>query len=282
MRGEFVDINDQRLYYYAAGRRTTTTGDGGPPVVLIHGFPMSSRLWHLVARDFPDGNRLIVVDLPGFGRSDALPSGPGTLDAPCSALGHSVIALLDVLGVQSAAIVGHGLGGGVAQAIAIAAPGRVSHLGLVSSHAFGITPRAMTRLARALEPATRLAPPGLLAGLVHGSARRGFADPTRTDLSLDACLKPFASREGRAVLAHHLAGESHCDTASLSPRLRSLRVPVAVVWGRDDPFLPVALAERLAAETQGATLDVVNGARHFVPEDTPDQLIRIIRRLVER
>lgn len=283
MRGEFVDISDQRLYYYAAGRRDTAHGGAGRPIVLIHGFPTSSRLWHLVARDFPDGNRLIVVDLPGFGRSDPLPPASASSNAaPCAVLARSIIALLDTLGVESAALVGHGLGGGVAQAVAVNHRERVTHLGLVGSHAFGVTPRAMTRVAQVLEPVTRLAPAGLLAGFVHGSARRGFADPDRTDLSLDACLKPFASRPGRAVLARHLTVQSRCDTSLLSPKLAALGLPVAVACGKDDPFLPTSLAERLAATVPGATLDVVGGARHFVPEDTPDQLIRIIRRLTAR
>lgn len=279
MRGEFVDIGGQRMYYYAAGRRS---GIEGVPVVLIHGFPMSSRLWHLVARDFPEGHRLIVCDLPGFGRSDPLPRARLLAAGPCAAFAESVRGLLDDLGVKSAAIVGHGLGGGVAQSLAITAPERVSHLALVSSSAFGVTPRAMTRIARALEPVTRMGPSGLLAGLVHGSAKRGFADPTRTDLSLDACLHPFTTATGRAVLAGHLLAMSRTDTATWSARLAEVQAPTAVTWGRDDPFLPVSLGERLAAAIPGATLDLIDGARHFVPEDTPERLIRNVVRLLAR
>lgn len=279
MRGEFVDIGGQRLYYYAAGRK----GDvGGVPVVLIHGFPMSSRLWHLVARDFPEGHRLIVCDLPGFGRSDPLPRGALLAAGPCTAFASAIRGLLDDLGVSAAAIVGHGLGGGVAQALALTAPERVTHLALVSSSGFGVTPRAMTRIARALEPATRVGPSGLLAGLVHGSAKRGFADPTRTDLSLDACLHPFTTPAGRSVLAGHLTAMARTDTATWSVRLGEVQAPSAVTWGRDDPFLPVSLGERLAAAIPGATFEVIDGARHFVPEDTPEQVIRMLTRLLAR
>jgi pimeloyl-ACP methyl ester carboxylesterase len=279
MRGEFVDIGGQRLYYYAAGRKADAQA---VPVVLIHGFPMSPRLWHLVARDFPAGHRLIVCDLPGFGRSDPLPRAELLAAGPCAAFAAAMRGLLDDLGVKSAAVVGHGLGGGVAQALAITAADRVSHLALVSSSAFGITPRAMTRVARALEPLTRVGPSGLLAGLVHGSAKRGFADPTRTDLSLDACLHPFTTPMGRAVLADHLRAMARSDTATWSARLGEVRIPVSVTWGREDPFLPVSLGERLAAAVPGAAFEVIDGARHFVPEDTPDQLIRVLGRLLAR
>ncbi len=277
MRGEFVDVGNQRLYYYAAGTRA---GDGRPPVLLIHGFPMSSRLWHLVARDFPAGHRLIVVDLPGFGRSDPAPP-DDKLDL-IERSARSLLALLDELGVASTAVVGHGLGGAVAQAIAVLAPARVSHLALVASAGFGTKPRRMTGVARTLEPLTRFAPSGVLAGLVHGSVRRGFADPNRTDLALDACLRPFASRAGRSVLARHLLAMAHGDSARWSSLLAEVRVPASVLHGRDDPFYTLAHAERLATALPDARLDVIDGARHFIPEDTPDQLVRHLGTLLAR
>jgi pimeloyl-ACP methyl ester carboxylesterase len=275
MRGEFVDTDNKRIYYYAAGTRNA---DERPPVLLLHGFPLSSRLWHLVARDFPDGHRLIVCDLPGFGRSEALD--PYTDDAPCERSAEAIRALLDELGVARAGIVAHGTSGGIAQALAVRHPDRVSHLALVASTGFGVRPRRLGALARALEPLTRAAPSGVLAGLVHGSARRGFADPDRTDLSLDACLRPFADRAGRAVLARHLRALARDDGAGWSARLGELRMPALVACGRDDPFLPLSLGERLAAAIPGARLEVIDGARHFVPEDTPDQLIRHLATLL--
>lgn len=273
MRGEFVDIGGTRLYYFAAGTR-----GAGVPVVLLHGFPMSSRLWHTVVRDFPPDHRLVVCDLPGFGRSDP----PRTDATSCGGHADAVLRLLDDLRLERACVVGHGLGGGVAQVLALRAPGRVSHLALVDSCGFGAAPRGMARLARALGPLTRLTPPGLLAGLVHGSVARGFADRDRSRLTLDACLQPFTTRAGRDTLVEHLRAIGRCDTAPWSARLGELRIPAAVIWGRRDPFFPVALGERLAAAIPGATLDVLPGAAHFVPEDAPDQLLRVLKGLLAR
>jgi len=129
MRGEFIDVGGRRLYYYAAGTRGT-----GVPILLIHGFPTSSRLWHSVARDFPDGHRLVIVDLPGYGRSEL-----GTADATCTAHAEALRGLLDDLGIARACVAGHGTGGGIAQRLAVAAPDRVSHLALIDSAAFGVT-----------------------------------------------------------------------------------------------------------------------------------------------
>jgi len=272
MRGEFVDLGGQRLYYYAAGTR-----GGGVPLILVHGFPTSSRLWHSVVRDFPDGHRLVIVDLPGFGRSE---SGPGSAD--CASHADSLLALLDDLRVSKACLVGHGMGGGVVQRVAMRAPERVSHLALLDSAAFGVSPRRMAGLARRLGGLARFLPPGLLAGLVQGSVRRGFALPERSRITLDTCLQPFTTDVGRDQLARHLAALDGCDTAETTPRLAALGIPTAILWGADDPFYPASLAERLRAAIPHATLDLIAGASHFIPEDAPERVIARLTELLAR
>lgn len=268
MRGEFVELGGRRIYYFAAGSRGP-----GVPIVLLHGFPTASRLWHSVIRDFPEGHRLVVVDLPGYGRSEL-----GDLDADCTAQADALARLLDDLRIPRACVVGHGAGGGVAQRLAVDHPARVSHLALLDSAAFGAAPRRMARLARRLGGITAWLPPALLAGLVHGSVLEGFAVPERSRLTLDTCLQPFTTPTGRDALRRHLRALGRCDTADASARLGALGIPTAILWGADDPFYPVALAHRLKAAIPHATLDILEGARHFIPEDVPD---RVIARLVE-
>lgn len=272
MRGEFVDVGGHRVYYYAAGSRGQ-----GVPVVLLHGFPTSSRLWHAVVRDFPAGHRLVVCDLPGYGRSDPGPGGDG-----CTELCEVALRLLDDLRIPQACLVGHGIGGGVAQAVAVRAPGRVSHLALIDCAAFGAAPQHMARLARLLIPVARWLPPGLLAGLVQGSVRTGFADPERSRLTLDTCLHPFTTAHGRDVLIGHLRALGRCDTAGITPRVAALGIPTAILWGAADPFYPASLARRLQQAIPHATLDVVEGARHFLPEDAPDRVLRRLAELLKR
>lgn len=272
MRGEFIDVGGRRLYYYAGGTRGS-----GVPTVLVHGFPTSSRLWHSVVRDFPDGHRLIIVDLPGFGRSEL-----GSGEADCASQARALRALLDDLQVERACFAGHGTGGGIVQRLAVDAPARVSHLALLDSNAFGLPPRRLARFARALGPAARFLPPALLAGVLHGSVLKGFALPERSRLTLDTCLKPFTTPSGRDALVQHLRALGRPDTADTTPRLAALGIPTAILWGAEDPFYPVVLGERLQAAIPGATLDVVPGAGHFLPEDAPDRVIAALVTLVAR
>src|SRR4051794_31685580 len=146
MRGEFVEVDSARLYYYAAGTR-----GAGEPVVFLHGFPTSGHLWGDVVALMPAGHRIVVTDLLGYGRSDPPRAHALTLRAHAS----RVVGLLDALRIPSACIVGHGVGGGVAQALAVHWPARVSRLALVNSVAFGDWMPREIRMARAFMPITK-------------------------------------------------------------------------------------------------------------------------------
>src|SRR5690606_37105557 len=104
----------------------------GRPVLLVHGNFASRRWWSEQLDDPASGLDLIAPDLPGFGRSDPLPD---TLPeaAWVAAWADALAGLLDALGLEHAGVVGHSLGGAVAQALAIRHPRRVGALLLVDS-----------------------------------------------------------------------------------------------------------------------------------------------------
>lgn len=272
MRGEFVDVTGVRMYYYAAGTR-----GGGDPVVLIHGFPGSSHTWRHVAPLLPEGRRLIIVDQVGCGRSD----GPGGTPISVSRLTALLVGLLDELRVERAAVVGHGTGGTVAQALAVSAPSRVSALALFSCPAFEERLR-VARMARAVAPAARLLGPSLLASFVHGSAVRGYMDRDQGGRSLDMALRPYAAQMGLGAILAHLAALRDPEIAEYGLRLATIRVPTAVVWGANDPFISVSVGSRLRDTIPGATLDVIPGARHFIPEEAPEHCARVVSALLAR
>lgn len=276
MRGEFLDVGGVRLYYYAAGRRGE--GAGSTPVVLLHGFPTSSHLWSDVAARLPEGHRVVVVDLLGYGRSDRPAGQPLTVRAHA----ERVIAALDILRVSRACVVGHEMGGAIALLLATRWPTRVSHLGLVSAAAFDAWPPRDLRLARASLPLTRHLPGNLLVGLLRRDLTRGYVEQERGTHSVDMYLRPFTAPDGAEVLAEHLAQLDGGEVEGLTPRLKDVVQPTAVSWGADDPFLPSETGERLASAIPGATLHVVPEARHFLPEEAPEQVAGTIAALLDR
>jgi pimeloyl-ACP methyl ester carboxylesterase len=271
VRGEFLDLDGARVYYYAAGQR----GDGDP-IVLLHGFPTSSHLWGTVVPLVPAGHRVVVLDLLGYGRSDR----PMGRDVSIKGHAERLRLVLDALGIERACVVGHDVGGGVAQAAALRWPARVSALVLVNSVAYDTWPTREVKLARAMLPLTRHLPPNWLLSVLRTDLLRGYAAEDRGAHSIERYVKPFASPEGRDAFFEHLLALDPRDTAALAPRLKDVVAPTAVVWGAHDPFLPTSIGECLARDIPGATLDVIAEGRHFTPEEHPERVAAAIAKVV--
>ncbi len=273
MRGEFIDVGGARLYYYAAGTR-----GGGEPLVLIHGFPTSSHLWQDLVPLLPDGRRVVVMDLLGYGRSDP----PGALTLDIKAHADRLVILLDLLGINRACVIGHDVGGGIAQAVAVRAPHRVSHLCLISSVAFDEWPSREMKLARATLPLTRHLPATWLLGALKTDLARGFIDPDRATHSIDRYIKLFATPAGRDLLVAHLEALDCAETVEIGARLGAVPAPTSIIHGAHDPFIPLSSARRLQQAIRDSTLDVLDTGRHFLPEESPERLAELIAALVER
>jgi pimeloyl-ACP methyl ester carboxylesterase len=273
MRGEFLDIGGARLYYYAAGSR-----GAGEPIILIHGFPTSGHLWSDVVPALPAGHRVVVLDLLGFGRSD--PAGDG--QAGINAHADRVIAVADQLGIERACLVGHGVGGAIAQAVAVRFPHRVSRQCLVSSVMFSDWPAGRAKMFRALAAIGGYLPAAWVIGVMRSELINGYADHERGVHDVELFLRPFGEAAGSDALLSYWRAVTSSATRDLAPRIRETKVPTSVVWGADDPILPLAYGRALAESIPGGTFDVIDGARHFVPAEQAFGVARSIGALLSR
>lgn len=273
MRGEFVEVGGGRLYYYATGTR-----GAGEPVVLLHGFPTSSHLWSQVATLLPAGHRVVVLDLLGYGRSD--PAG----ESDVGVFGHAgrVLQLLDVLGIGEAAIAGHDLGAAIAIAMALREPTRVTRLCLVNpitaSPSWGVAVDTVGRWASLVGQAS----PSIMTSVLRSRLRRGYVSPERGSHSIDQYLRPFTSSVGQRSLIAHLAAQRKASPGEGDPDLSQIAVPTAIICGADDPFRSSSVSGRLHEEIPAATMEVIPGARHFVPEEDPQVVARVMTALLSR
>ena len=267
MRGEFVEVSGARLYYYAAGSRGK-----GDPVIFIHGFPTSSHLWRDVVPLVPAGHRMVVLDLLGYGRSDR----PGTHELSITAHGGRVLALMDALRIRRAALVGHDLGGGIAQQLAVDHPERVSRIALISSVGFDAWPPRELKLAQSALSFARRMPAKPLLSALRRALKGAYEDADHGARSVEMYLRPFESPGGREALIAHVVALDPEETVALAPRLAQLGLPVSVIWGAEDPFIPLALGRQLQQAIPRATLDVIEGVRHFPPETAPGAVGRVL------
>lgn len=207
----------------------------GRPVVLIHGNLASHRYWQELLASPPPGTELIAPDLPNFGASGRL---PGTVSM--AAYGAAVAAFLAALDLHDVTLVGHSLGGAVAQACAGTAPERIGRLLLMDSPAPGPfhAPEASLRGAEALaaEPDDARRRAMIAAGLPT-------AMPTRTPPYLDDLVDEAVRIPTDVILPNADA----LETMDLRDLVQRYRGRVLVLRGGLDALVTDELARATVA-----------------------------------
>jgi pimeloyl-ACP methyl ester carboxylesterase len=243
-------------------------GDG-VPVLLLHGWPDSARLWrHQVPALTQAGFRVITPDLRGFGRSDR------PEDVAAYRLRNSVAdvsGVLDVLGIESAHVVGHDWGAAVAWLTAMFLPGRVRSLTVVSvPHPLAPQTRRQLEMAwyqlffqfEGIAEATMQHDDWAWMRMMTDSypdLEQAIADLSRPG-ALTASINWY-----RANLAPRMPGPP--------PELPQVRVPTLGIWSDGDLYLD---GQRMRASADLVTgpwrYEQVGGASHWIPLTAPDRL----------
>jgi len=229
-----------------------------PPVLFVHGFPTSSFLWRQFLPMFPPTMRAIAPDVLGAGDSDK----PGDAPLGIEAQARYLCELLDELGLGRVAVVGHAQGGGIAQLLAL--QGRTETLVLIDSIAFDAWPsEPMRELQRLVEPGDALVDALIGSAFDVGMAHRDRLPPE----AVAEYQRPFAGRDGAVAFARWATSLDGRGLAGRETELRALDVPVFILWGEDDPFMPPDTAERLSEMIPRSSLALLPGCKHFLPEE---------------
>ncbi|MEJ3652080.1 alpha/beta fold hydrolase [Actinomycetes bacterium KLBMP 9759] len=242
----------------------------GPAVLLVHGWPTSSLLWRDVMPAIAQRNRVIAIDLPGFGGSGK----PADAEYDFEFFDDAITALLAELGVSEVAIAGHDIGGPVALHRAMAEPGRVTGIALLNTLVYPEFSAAVIEFVRTMRvpiSRDRATSPEGLAEIMRLGVAASF------DLSEDviaAVQEPFASNADRLALAKAATGLGRRGFAAIAAALPELRVPVEVIYGPQDRILPdVAVTMgRIRRDLPGTQVTVLPDCGHFLQEQQPEQI----------
>ncbi|MGI9019115.1 MAG: alpha/beta fold hydrolase [Solirubrobacterales bacterium] len=238
------------------------TGDDRDPALLVHGFPQSSYMWAPIVAALADsGRRAIAPDLAGYG--DSSPAPPGTWE-------HHVEILERFrrdLGLERVALGLHDWGGMIGLRWACEHPDAVSSLILSNTGFFANA--EWHDLARTLRT------PGQGEQLLDNLTKEAFATMIRDAggrldaTAIDECWKTFESAEGRqGMLELYRSG----DFEKLRPyqgQVGAMGVPALMLWGANDPTVPVAGAYRFREEISDSAVVILEHASHFLYDDDP-------------
>jgi len=243
----------------------------GPAVVLLHGFGGSTYSWRKIVPALETDYEVINVDLVGFGYSDR-PDAPGPYrrDAQIARLAE----LLDSLGKPDAHIVGHSFGGGLAIAFAARYPDRVRTLSLIDS----VGPNYVAERRHSAARATPLAYVyvrglGLRRRFVDRVLKNSYYDASQVTPEVVDAYRDRLRIEGAVRSFRYLSsGSRPGDEREIE--LREVQAPTLVIWGEQDPLMPVSVGEQGVAEIPNAApLLVVEETGHSPMEERPDRVL---------
>jgi pimeloyl-ACP methyl ester carboxylesterase len=260
--GHFVHVAGRRLYYthwQASGRK----------LVLIHGFGTSNTSWHAAGPLFAEaGYDTYALDLAGFGLSCKKWEASYTHGDQADL----VAAWMRQIGLQSAIMLGHSMGGNVAAHLALRHPALVEQLVLECSAILTGVDAAPRQLAQLLQVAP-----------VRRAARLAVREIVRrSDFSAFEARNPHVTRVlktadwDEALLA---AARDSWANKLTAEQLRQLHTPTLIIWGADDTTIPVTDVGKLQALLPKARAVIMRNAGHLPHEEDPQ---RFVRGVVER
>jgi pimeloyl-ACP methyl ester carboxylesterase len=273
-----TSVEGARLAYLEAGSA------GREPVVLLHGYPANHRSWRHQIPALAQTHHVLAPDLLGWGDSERPLSLPFDYDTEVDRLGRT----LDALGLARVNLFAHDYGGFVSLGFAQRCPDRVQRLAILNSRAQGtFVPRWYTTFGlvglAGRTPGVR----DLAARLPFGATnRRGMAPLVKHRIVDPELLNNYTGwmdeRDGARWLLHFFADYSVRQRPELRDGLRTIGCPTAVIWGRNDAYLPVAIAEELAKEIPAAELTMIDDGGHFIMEERPSVVTDALSRLLAR
>lgn len=253
MPGEPTDAT----YAAVAGARVryTDTGTDKPAVVLLHGFASALETWSTVAPRLAEHHRVISLDLKGFGWTSR-PEG----DYSPAAQAELVLALLDRLGVERAALVAHSWGSSVALQIALLAPERVERIALYDAWVY--EEQIPTAFVWARAPIVG----ELIFGLFYkerpdDKIEGAFYDKELVSHAFVEEVERALDRPGTVAAA--LAAVRGQRYASVQQDYAEIEQPVLLLWGEDDAVTTVDVGHRLQQQLPNARLVIYGDCGHF-------------------
>jgi haloacetate dehalogenase len=278
---------ESRFTETSAGKIFARIGGKGSPVLLLHGYPESNAMWHRLAPLLAAHHTLIIPDLPGYGQSDAPESGPGHAPYDKRSMAKAMVEIMQSLGHDKFAVVGHDRGGRVAYRLALDHPERVtkiSTLDIVPTWEMwtGLNAKRAMKVFHWTFLAQPFPMPEMLIGKApveylewkmlawNGKGENSVFDPRALDHYRAAYKQPARLH---ATCEDYRAGQTTDfanDDADMKAG-RKIEAPFLALWGATGiPAAgesPLDVWKRWATNVSGKAIP----CGHFLPEEAPQE-----------
>ena len=262
------------LSYIVQGAEYGTDG----AIVLLHDIMGGAFSWRDILPQLAPANRAVyAIDMLGYGQSDH------PWQADTSIWGHAdcLNFLFEQLNLINIVLVGHGIGGGVAQVLATRlSRDRVAALVLIDTIAYEYTfapDWPLPEMKKQQEPdrpkQTEL---DEMIQELQETLPHGTQSPDRFKQDMNDWIAPWKSELGKELLFQQIRLLLPNYSNSVASDLKVMGIPTLIIWGENDAQIPLKIAQRLHRDIPESRLVIIPGAGHLVLFDAPDDVARAI------
>jgi len=244
--------------------------------VLAHGWPWSSYSWHSIIPRLAQHFTVYWYDMPGYGQSEMHPNQATGLDTQ----GAVFAFLLSPWSLDRPPVIAHDFGGAatlrahllhgcdfasyILMNVVAMRPWGSAFFDHVGKHvgAFSVLPQHIHE--------------AIVRAYIQGALARDL-DPS----DIDALVHPWLSNAGRVSFYHQFAQADERFTAEVEPMFGEVRCPTHILWGEDDPWIPLKRGKALATAMPKARFQTLPGAGHLPQLEVPDLVLHHVQGLLE-
>jgi pimeloyl-ACP methyl ester carboxylesterase len=246
----------------------------GPDLLMVHGTPFSSYVWHRVLPAIASRWRVHIFDLLGYGQS-TMRDGQ---DVSLGIQNQGLAAFLAHLDLQRPSVVAHDFGGATTLRAHLLNGAEFAQMLLIDPVAIRPWGSPFVRHVARHEAAFQGIPAYIHEAMVARYLRRAMFRHL-SDEALEPYVSPWLGPVGQPAFYRQIAQMDQRYTDAIEPLLTRIRCPVSILWGEADEWIPVAQGHRLHGMIPDSRLRTVPAAGHLVQEDAPEAIIAAIGEL---
>lgn len=259
-----VQVQGHNISYRRKGK--------GVAVLLVHGVASYSFLWNNIIDRLADQYDVIATDLLGCGASDK----PVGVDYSIDTQSDILIELIEKLELGKVHLVGHDVGGGVVQLMAVKRPEQLIDLSMINPVGYDYWP---------VQPITTMRLPVIRAltssimnrNMLKMVVRRAvYNKAALTEELMDEFWQPLATKQGKDGFIQLIRSINNRLLTAITEELRQLTIPALLIRGDADAYLSREITEHLAKDIPNSRLVNVPAGGHFIQIDEPEKISQLL------
>lgn len=252
----------------SAGRVATGRAGTGPALVLAHGWPWSSFSWHRLIPELSKRFQVHWYDMPGYGRSAKSPEQRTSLDVQ----GQVFAEMLAYWNLERPLVVAHDFGGATtlrAHLLHDCDFERYVLMNVVAMRPWGS--EFFDHVGRHVEAFLGL-PPHIHRAVVEAYIKGALVNAIDPG-DFESLVEPWLSEEGRGSFYRQFAQADERFTAEVEPSFGNVRCPAKIIWGEEDPWIPLERGKALHALMPQASFEILKGVGHLPQLEDPSSVL---------